>query len=131
MMMPKETPMKTFWQVKTILRNYEAKSVVRISLCPNDCIAYWDSTHLPIRYRHSHRTRCPVCGTPRDVIDPADGKKKPAKVMFFFPLAPYVRSLYARPHLVPYLRQDCADPPPPEGHIRRSRGWKEKVMVSR
>lgn len=127
--MPPDTPLKTFWKVKEILKKHEQNAVVRISICPNDCIAYWNSTYLPVPYSHAHRTSCPVCGEPRDVIDPRDGKSRPAKVMYFFPLAGYIRGLYARPDLVPYLRQNCADPPPPEGHIRRSRGWKEKVTI--
>ena len=126
-MLPPETELKTFYQVKSILKKYEAGTLQRISICPNDCIAYWDSSFLPDKYRHAHRSKCPVCDLPRDVTYPKDGKSRPAKVMYFFPIAGFVRSLYARPDVVPFLAQDCDDPHPPEGSIRRSRGWKEKV----
>lgn len=70
---------------------------------------------------------CPVCGLDRHVVDPRDGKTRARKYFFFFPLSNFVRSLYGREDLVPFLHQDNDSPPPPESSIRRSRGWKEKV----
>ena len=115
----------TFAAVKGMLKDAEAKYVRRIDLCPNDCIAYWNSKHLPEPYLHEHRTKCPVCNTPRFVVDPVDGALRAAKRMFHFPVAAYVRSLYARPDLVPYLYNDAGGHP--EGHVSRSRGFQQKV----
>ena len=97
-------------------------------MCVNDCIVFWDSSHLPAscEYRHYHRTRCPVCGEPRYVTDPVDGTFKPRRVIFFFPIAPFVRSLFKRADLVRYLywgREDSR----PRGHASRSRGFQQKV----
>ena len=128
MLLPEGVDIPTFNQVKSILRRNEAAYVKRYDVCPNDCIVYFDSKHLPPRsvYKHSHRTKCPVCDTPRYVTDPADGAKRAAKVVFFFPIAPYIRSLFARPDLVPYLYHD-SDRGITEGHVKRSRGFKKKM----
>ena len=77
---------------------------------------------------HAHRLKCPKCGASRYVDDPKDGAKRAAKCFYFFPLAPYVRSLYSRPDLVPHLYADRYDPNEPEGGVRRSRGWKMKMQ---
>lgn len=47
-----------------------------------------------------------------------------AKVLFFFPVKYYIRSLFSRPELVPFL---YSDQPYPEGHTCRSRGFQQKV----
>ena len=73
----------SWWTVKGLLRKYEVKAMERIDLCPNDCIAYWDSKNLvgDAVYRNAHRTKCPVCNTPRYVVDPKTGEHRPAKVL--------------------------------------------------
>ena len=47
-------------------------------------------------------------------------------MIFFFPLAPYIQGLYSRPDLVRYLWHDCGEFP--AGHVRRSRGFRDKVI---
>jgi hypothetical protein len=81
MLLPPNVKPKSVDQVKAILDKFEASTVERIDVCPNDCVAYWDSKHLPVAYRHYHRTKCPVCNAPRYVQDPADGKQRAAKVV--------------------------------------------------
>lgn len=125
-MVPPGADVPTFESVKNLLRRGERTHVRRYDLCPNDCIVYWDSKYLPVPYQHSHRTACPVCGEKRYVVDPADGAQRPAKMCFFFPIAPFVRSLYSRPDLVPFLAHDVEDGRP-SGDITRSRGFAEKV----
>lgn len=75
-----EEQMMSFPSLKRLLRGFEDGCVERIELCPNDCIAYYDSKHLPVPYRHEHRTKCPVCGEARHLVDPSDGKRRAAKV---------------------------------------------------
>lgn len=116
-----------FFQIKNLLKNGELEHMQRIDVCPNDCIAYWDSKYLPVPYQHWHRDKCPVCDASRYVDDPADGARRPSKTIFFFPVAPFVRALYARPDLVPYLRTDAEDGRP-NGAVTRSKGFKEKVL---
>jgi len=55
---------------------------------------------------------------------PLNGHTK--QVLFFFPISNYVRALYARPDLVPFLHADreCSN----EGSVLRSRGFRKKVI---
>lgn len=126
--LPAEAALPSFYRIKSLLRRHEGACLTRIEVCPNDCIAYWNSEMLPpeLAVRHAHRTKCPVCSAQRWVTDPATGKTIPAKVVFFFPVAQYIRALFARPELVPLLWWDCGEYP--EGHTVRSRGWKRKVV---
>jgi hypothetical protein len=96
-------------------------------VCSEDCIAYWDSKYLPEKYRHAHRSSCPRCGADRYVQDPRDGSFRAVRVLFFFPIAPFVKSLFGRPDLVPFLYHDTEDGRP-VGHVTRSRGFKHKVL---
>ena len=70
MLLPPDVDAKSFRTVKKILDDHRDKTVVRIDVCPNDCVAYWDSTYLATPVRNSYRTKCPVCGVPRYVDDP-------------------------------------------------------------
>ena len=124
-MLPAVMELPSFRTLKKILGNAEASYVRRLDLCPNDCIVYYDSTHLKEPYRHAHRFNCNVCGSSRYVTDPTDGAVKPAKTLFLFPVAAYVRSLFARPELVPYLLHDSEQGV--EGHLLRSRGFQAKI----
>ncbi|KAL6527971.1 hypothetical protein OROHE_014921 [Orobanche hederae] len=71
-------------------RTYEAKQMLksiglihdRIHACPNDCILY--------RKEYAELDECPKCGTKRY----KDGNY-PAKIMWYFPLLPRLRRLYA------------------------------------
>jgi hypothetical protein len=126
MLLPEGCDPITFNQVKLALKGAELKYVQRIELCPNDHVAFWNSKYLPTPYRHAHRTRCPVCGADRVLTDPSDGSKRPAKVVYFFPVKPYLRSLWSRPDLAPYLLADRPDAN--EGDVKNSRGWKHKMV---
>ena len=48
-MLGEEANLPRFTQVKRLLDKYTTKHVQRIELCPNDCIAYWNSKYLPTR----------------------------------------------------------------------------------
>ena len=125
--MPQDVVLPTFESIRQALRRQEHEFVERVEVCPNDCVAYVDTTHLPPPFamKHAHRTKCPVCGERRHVKDPRSGKRVPAKVVMHFPLKRYIRSLFRRPDLVPHLYLDCGNRA--EGHVSRSRGFRRKV----
>jgi hypothetical protein len=120
-----QVDLPTFTTVKKLLGRAETTYVRRYDMCPDDHVVFWDSKNLPTPYRHAHRYNCPVCGKSRYVTDPKDGNVRPAKTLFFFPVAHYIRSLYARRDLVDYLLQEVGERP--EGDISKSRGYKRKV----
>jgi hypothetical protein len=62
----------------------------------------------------------------RYVVDPATNEQQAVKVFYYFPVSPFLQSLYSRPDLVPFLYHDGGDDRP-EGHVSRSRGWYNKV----
>jgi hypothetical protein len=82
LMMPEDAEVASWHQIKGALRKAEKGLCQRIEMCPNDCIAYWDSKHLPQEYKHARRTKCPLCNTTRYVTDPADGKERARKVAY-------------------------------------------------
>ena len=57
MLLPGQVSTTTFGEVKGVIERAEVKYVQRYHVCPNDCIVYYDSKHLPEHYRHAHRTR--------------------------------------------------------------------------
>ena len=58
---PGEVDVDTWRKVKRLLTTHEARYCLRIEVCVNDCVAYWNSKNLPTPYRHEHRSICPVC----------------------------------------------------------------------
>lgn len=65
LLVPGGVDLPTFHTVKNVLKRAETKFVQRIDVCINECVAFWDSKHLPTPYRHAHRHRCPVCNANR------------------------------------------------------------------
>ena len=71
---------------------YEAKKVLcpmgmnvkKIHACPNDCVLF--------RNEHEDLDRCPKCGASRYK---QHGKRPPAKVMWYLPIVPRFRRLFA------------------------------------
>jgi hypothetical protein len=60
-------PLTTWRTVKGVIDHYYNTYVQRISICVNDCIAFWDPKHTPgmMNEQHSHRSKCPKCQQPR------------------------------------------------------------------
>ena len=126
--LPPECKLPSFPAIKRMLARAKDQLVRRIDICKNDCIAYYNTRHLPGAKgsRHWHRTKCPVCGEPRYIDDPVTGLQQSVKVVYHFPLANFVRSLFRRKDLVKFLFWDCGEHPP--GHLTRSRGFRKKVI---
>ena len=119
--------MRSWDSIKKVLRQFEEHTMKTIDICPNDCVAFWNSEHLQPTYHHAHRTKCPECGAARYVTDPVDGRVKPVKVVYHFLLGPFIQGLFARPDMVKHLHLDVGDHP--ESHITRSRGFKVHIHI--
>ena len=125
---PEDSGLPTWHTMKGWLKRSESTVCTRIDVCPNDCIAYYNSVNFPVdqKYRHAHRTHCPICGEQRHLTDPVDGALRPAKQVFHFPVATFLKQLFNRRDLIPYLLTDTGEFP--EGHVTNSRGWKAKMI---
>ncbi|XP_038978295.1 uncharacterized protein LOC120108694 [Phoenix dactylifera] len=96
--------------------SYEAKKLIKeldlgyekIHSCPNDCILY--------RGENRNQESCRICGTPRwgkhkddendslTEVDAAPTKKKPAKILRYFPLIPRLKRMFASPKTASSMR---------------------------
>jgi hypothetical protein len=117
----------TFWTAKNIVKKHFKGYVQRIDICVNDCIAFWDAKHMPqlSSYKHSHRSKCPKCGEPRWLTEPHTKRNMSRKWVYFMPLAGFLSNIFRQPELVKHLLHDSGKFP--SGHVRRSRGFWEKV----
>jgi hypothetical protein len=73
---------------KAIVAAHLDNTLIRIDICPNDCIAYWDPTSpLLAKHRHGHREKCPRegCKMRRKYTD-AKGTIRARKVKLYFHL---------------------------------------------
>ncbi|XP_020081003.1 uncharacterized protein LOC109704650 isoform X2 [Ananas comosus] len=91
---------------------YEAKKLIKdlglgyekIHVCPNDCMLYWGET--------MDQEYCNVCGSSRWTMnkDDDDGsddlrrKKKPAKILRYFPLIPRLKRIYMSSKVASLMR---------------------------
>lgn len=125
--LPASIDTSTFNHAKGLVKKHQAMNVQRIEICVKDCIAFWDCKNIPEakNYRHSHRTQCPVCGESRYIKSDKD-TLLPRKVVFFTPIGGFLRSLYRRVDLAPFLNSKRDGHP--LGHTTRSRGWQQKMV---
>jgi hypothetical protein len=97
MFLPVDTNEDMRYEVaKTVIDAHLANTLVRIAMCPNDCIVYCDAVNrkLAHRCRNAHRTACPHCGEARDYTDQwGNVKWRKVAVYVFFTLL----------HLILYL----------------------------
>ncbi|XP_028758521.1 uncharacterized protein LOC114717527 [Neltuma alba] len=90
-------------------RNYEAKKILcpmglgykKIHACPNDCVLY--------RKAYDELDACPVCGTSRYKVKEMEGgdvisKGPPAKVLWYLPIIPRFKRLFANANEAKKLR---------------------------
>jgi ssDNA-binding Zn-finger/Zn-ribbon topoisomerase 1 len=125
MLLPTETADLMKWsKITSMMQHVYDHNVQTVDLCPNDCIAYVNCKHETLKgYQHKHRTKCPKCNTNRHIV--VKGKKRAAKVGFYFPLNGYLCNIFKSDDLAEFAKNDVGKFP--SGHTRHSAGWYEKV----
>jgi ssDNA-binding Zn-finger/Zn-ribbon topoisomerase 1 len=125
MLLPAETADLMKWaRIKSMMNSIYDHNVRTIDICPADCIAYVDCKHEKLKdYQHAHRTKCPKCNTCRHVW--VKGKKRAAKVGFYFPIDGYLCNIFKSDELAAFVQNDVGRFP--SGHTRHSQGWYQKV----
>jgi hypothetical protein len=63
-------PMSSWNTVKGVIDRFYNVHVERISICVNDCVAFWDPKYTPalLSEKHAHRNTCPKCGQDRSKV---------------------------------------------------------------
>ena len=98
-MLPKdnELPVSTY-QARKMLCPLKME-VERIHACPNDCILYWKE--------NANLEQCPTCNRSRykpNSEDRSMQKRPAAKILFYLPIIPRIRRLFANPNDAKLLR---------------------------
>ena len=114
--------------MKSILKSYKDETVIKIDCCVNNCVAFWDADRPELsRYKYAHLMVCPnpLCREPRYIMN--NRRRMSRNHFFYFPLAKYFESLFKMTDIVPLISNDLDPSLYAPGHLRRSRGWKQKV----
>jgi hypothetical protein len=127
---PHSTNLPEWAEVHSMLDTVYKNVVVEVDLCPNDHIAFVDATHpklVAAGHMHAHRTFCPHpgCGAARYKPDDGSGRKVAVKKGYYFPIDAFVSSIFRDGHTEEHRKHTTGEFPP--GHVRRSRGYHEKV----
>ncbi len=120
-------------RLESMLQKHREQTTVRVDCCVNMCIAYWNPTHPDLQTpdtMNAHRRVCPVCNEPRYITDPKTKKQIPRRIFFYLPLRYWLQDLFAKPDLVPEMANDLDPQSFPDGHIRRTEGWRDKVTLN-
>jgi hypothetical protein len=123
--LPPDSNSASYQQSKNMLDQIHTQRVIKVDLCPKDCIAYINCKHPKLaHYKHYHRTHCPACGADRKIT--VNGKTRAAKTGYFLPLGPYLRDCFKQDHMA-NERSQTDGPTQPPGHVSKSTGWHKKV----
>ena len=125
---PEENNLVVFEQVMTILKRHRLETLQTIPVCVNMCVAYWNPTHPKMQgkeYQNAHRTKCPVCTENRYLSDGTTERRR----IYYFPFKEWFQDLFAKPDLSRFMENDMCMDDYPSGHVRRSDGWRQKVIA--
>ena len=130
---PASSNLPEWVEVHSLLDVVYKNVVIEVDLCPNDHIAFVNATHptlIAAGYMHAHRSFCPHpgCGAARYKPDDGTGRKVPVKKGYYFPLDTYVSTIFRDGHTKAHRQHTVGEFPP--GHVRRSRGFYEKVTAN-
>jgi hypothetical protein len=122
-----------FNRVKQLVKAYLETRMERYGMCWKGHVAYYDCTHPKLqhpRFQNAHETVCRECGAERylPAVRRANGSWEPrrhVKEFYYQPMTHWLKDLYRRPDLTPYLVNDAVGQP---GSVRRSHGYRAKVL---
>jgi len=121
-------PLSTYRNVKKFIRKQKLERMKVIHVCQNMCVAYYNAKHPDLQaHQHEHRTQCPYCGTARYL--PGENKQ-PRRVMYYFPVKDWIQDMYNIPELIEQSLNNLPVDAFPPGHVRRSYGWRKKVLTN-
>jgi hypothetical protein len=117
MLLPTDHNLPAYNFAKNIIDAHQKRTVDLIDICPCDKTAYMDLISGPLKWhKNAQRTFCPrpKCGLSRwvKVNTPHGIKDHPRKVMYYLPIAHFLRDIFRNKTLPPKLYHDAGDHPP-------------------
>jgi hypothetical protein len=125
---PKDNDMGEFQEAMKILKRHRLETLQTIPVCVNMCVAYWNPTHPQMqgrKYQNAHRTKCPTCKSERYLSDGCTERRR----IYYFPFKEWMQDIYTKPDLSCHMDNDAHLDQYPSGHVRRSDGWRRKVIA--
>nr|GMD39345.1 uncharacterized protein LOC109190361 [Ipomoea batatas] len=100
----------SFYEAKKTI-NRLSLNYVKIHACPNDCMLYWgdDKATETCKVCHTSRWKQPKGKNDGDVRCGSKFKKKPSKVLRYFPLKPRLQRLFMSSKTAEYMRWHAMD----------------------
>ena len=112
----------------TILKRHRLETLQTIPVCVKMCVAYWDTTHPNLQgreFKNAHRRKCPKCGAARYLADGVTERRR----IYYFPFKEWLQDIYTKPDMTHNMGNDLLLESFPSGHVRRSDGWRRKVIT--
>ena len=125
LVVPKGTTVGTFKQLRAVLDTHRLETCQMYDACPKGCIVYHNFTGVMQSHQYGDLDQCPYCESPRHVG--MGSLHRAAHVVYFFPIARFLKDLFSRADLCPYL-DNRPSPTTPESSIKLSRGYRDKVL---
>lgn len=124
---PPNEHLGVYSKVRKLMELHENSSVFAWDACPAGCMVYKDFGGSLAHHQYADLDACPYpsCGLPRFVR--AGGVVKACHTIYHLPIAGYIQDLFARPDLVPYLKNTPGEFDP-HGGVKHSRGYRDKVL---
>lgn len=125
MVVPEGTTVGTFKQLRAVLDTHRLDTCQMYDACPKGCIVYHNFTGVMQSHQYGDLDQCPYCESQRYVG--MGSLHRAAHVVYFFPIARFLKDLFSRADLCPYL-DNRPSPTTPESSIKLSRGYRDKVL---
>jgi hypothetical protein len=125
LVVPKGTTVGTFKQLRAVLDTHRLETCQMYDACPKGCMVYHNFTGVMQSHQYGDLDQCPYCESPRYVG--MGSLHRAAHVVYFFPIARFLKDLFSRADLCPYL-DNRPSPTTPESSIKLSRGYRDKVL---
>ena len=124
---PPGTTLPSFNQLRNVLDRHRLEVCQVYDACPKGCIVYHNFTGILKSHQYGELDECPSCASPRFVG--MGGQRRAAHTVYFFPIARYLKDMFARSDLCPYLdNRPSGTSSTPETSIKLSRGYRDKIL---
>jgi hypothetical protein len=118
----------TYARILKFVKQHKLETVEKIPICPCGLVIYYDFENYQLQqiYQFSSTTRlgCALCGLSKYV----PLTTVPRKVVYYISPEIWARDLFQRADLAQYLHNDTDPAQFSTGSVRRSAGYKEKVL---